>query len=234
MLLFIGKIEKDYAELSVEESFHYVKVLRGKLGDEIFVTDGKGNLAQGIVTSVNPKSVEVQLTNIKSDFEQRPYKIHVAIAPTKNMERTEFFLEKATEIGIDEISFLKTFHSERKNINIDRCKKIVQSAVKQSLKAYIPILNDLVKFSDFIQSDYDNKLIAHCSEDFERIEFQKIIQPKTDYLILIGPEGDFSKEEIEASIQHGFAGISLGNQRLRTETAALSSVFGLNWINHNY
>lgn len=232
MLLFIGKIENNYAELSAEESFHFVKVLRGKLGDEIYVTDGKGSLAQGIITSVNPKSVEVQLSSIKSDFEQRSYKIHVAISPTKNMERVEFFLEKATEIGIDEISFLKTFHSERKNINIERCKKIIQSAVKQSLKAYVPSVNDMVKFSDFIQSNHpENKLIAHCSDDFERTEFRELIQPKTDYLILIGPEGDFSKEEIEISIQHGFTGISLGEQRLRTETAALNAVFGLNWIN---
>ena len=138
------------------------------------------------------------------------------------------------EIGIDEITFLKAFHSERKNLNIERCQKIVNAAVKQSLKAYIPKVNDLVKFSDFIKSNHaENKLIAHCDSNFERNEFQKIIQPKNDYLILIGPEGDFSKEEIHLAEQNCFTGISLGNQRLRTETAALNSVFGLNWVNIN-
>lgn len=233
MQLFIGKIEGNYAELNEEESQHFSKVLRGKIGQEISVTDGLGKLGKGIVSQINSKSVEIELSEIQENFEKRDYKIHVAIAPTKNMERMEFFLEKSVEIGIDEITFLKTFHSERKNINVERCKKIVLSAVKQSLKAYIPKVNDLTKFSDFMKSKHsENKLIAHCDSNFERIEFQKIIQPKTDYLILIGPEGDFSKEEIELAEQNEFLGISLGSQRLRTETAALNSVFGLNWVNN--
>lgn len=232
MKLFFGNIRSDFAELSEEESKHFIKVLRGKIGEEIFVTDGNGNLAKGKVSQINSKSVEVEIFEIRKNFEQKPYKLHIAIAPTKNMERTEFFLEKSTEIGIDEITFLKTFHSERKNINIERCQKIVQSAAKQSLKAYLPKINDLVKFPDFIQQNHsENKLIAHCDSNFERTGFQKLIQPKKDYLILIGPEGDFSKEEIELAKQNHFTGISLGNQRLRTETAALNAVFGLNWAN---
>lgn len=151
MHLFIGNINGNFAELEAEESQHFSKVLRGKIGQEIYVTDGKGIMAAGIVSQINSKSVEVELTEIQKNFEQRPYKLHIAIAPTKNMERIEFFLEKTTEIGIDEITFLKSFHSERKNINIDRCEKIVRSAVKQSLKAYLPMINDLVKFSDFIK-----------------------------------------------------------------------------------
>src|SRR5690606_37739007 len=132
MKLFFGNINPDFAKLSEEESKHFIKVLRGKIGDEIFVTDGNGNLAEGKVSQINSKSVEVEIVEIRENFGQRPYRLHVALAPTKNMERTEFFLEKATEIGIDEITFLKTFHSERKNINPERCKKIVQSAAKQS------------------------------------------------------------------------------------------------------
>src|SRR5690606_8302559 len=164
------------------------KVLRGKLGDEIYVTDGKGQMAKGIVSQINSKSVEIDLNGIIENHEKRPYKIHVAIAPTKSMERMEFFMEKATEIGIDEISFLKSFHSERKNINLDRCRKILVSAVKQSLKAYIPQLNDLVKFNDFVKENHsENKLIAHCDEDFTRVNFKEFIQPQKDYLILIGP-----------------------------------------------
>lgn len=233
MQLYIGKINGNFAELETEESQHFTKVLRGKIGQEIYVTDGLGKFGKGKVSQINSKSVEIDLTEIHENFEQRNYRIHVAIAPTKNMERIEFFLEKSVEIGIDEITFLKTFHSERKNINLERCQKIVNAAVKQSLKAYVPKLNDLIKFSDFLKINHsESKLIAHCNSNFERKEFQKIIQPKNDYLILIGPEGDFSKEEIHLAEQNGFSGISLGNQRLRTETAALNSVFGLNWINN--
>lgn len=233
MPLFLGKIQGNYAELNQEESQHFSKVLRGKIGQEISVTDGFGKLAKGIVSQINSKSIEVELSEIQEDFEQRPYKIQVAIAPTKNMERMEFFIEKAVEIGIDEIHFLKSFHSERKNINVERCQKIVLSAVKQSLKAYVPEIHDLVKFNDFMKENHSaTKLIAHCDSYFERQEFQKIVQPKKDYLILIGPEGDFSKEEIQLAYENGFTGISLGNQRLRTETAALNAVFGLNWVNN--
>jgi len=232
MQLFIGNIKGNFAEISGDESRHFIKVLRGKAGQKIQVTDGKGQMAKGIVSQINSKSVEIDITELIENHEKRPYKIHVAIAPTKNMERMEFFLEKAAETGIDEISFLKSFHSERKNINVERCRKIVLSAVKQSLKAYIPQINDLVKFSDFISQNHsENKLIAHCDENFERKEFRNLIQPKENYLVLIGPEGDFSKKEIELAQKNGFTGIFLGNQRLRTETAALNTVFGMNWIN---
>lgn len=232
MHLFIGNIEGNFAEIIGDESHHFTKVLRGKIGEEIQITDGKGRMGKGIVSQINSKSVQIDLNEVIENHEKRPYKIHIAIAPTKNMERMEFFMEKATEIGIDEISFLKTFHSERKNINLDRCRKILVSAVKQSLKAYVPQLNGLVKFQDFVKENHpENKLIAHCDEDFTRLNFREFIQPKKDYLILIGPEGDFSKEEIELAQENGFTGISLGNQRLRTETAALNAVFGLNWTN---
>lgn len=231
MHLFIGNIEGNFAEISGDESHHFTKVLRGKVGQEIQITDGKGKMGKGIVSQINSKSVEIDLNKVIENHEKRPYKIHIAIAPTKSMERMEFFMEKATEIGIDQISFLKTFHSERKNINLDRCRKILVSAVKQSLKAYVPQLNDLVKFNDFIKENHpENKLIAHCDDDFTRLNFKEFIQPQKDYLILIGPEGDFSKEEIEFAQENGFTGISLGNQRLRTETAALNAVFGVNWI----
>src|SRR5690606_37770721 len=185
MHLFIGNIEGNFAEISGDESHHFTKVLRGKVGQEIQITDGKGKMGKGIVSQINSKSVKINLNEVIENHEKRPYKIHIAIAPTKNMERMEFFLEKATELGIDQISFLKTFHSERQNINLDRRRKILVSAVKQSLKAYIPKLNDLVKFNDFVKENHpENKLIAHCDEDFTRLNFKEFIQPQKDYLIL--------------------------------------------------
>lgn len=232
MQLFIGNIFSNFAELSEEESRHFSKVLRGKLGDTLFVSDGNGSIIQGIVCELNSKKVIVKIKEVIPDLQKRDYSLHIAIAPTKSMDRLEFFLEKATEIGIDQITFLRTFHSERKNINLERCQKILQSAAKQSVKASIPKLKDLIKFSDFITSDFSSqKLIAHCNSDFERIYLKDEIKPKENYLILIGPEGDFSKEEIELAEKNNFKGISLGTQRFRTETAALNAVFGLNWMN---
>lgn len=232
MHLFIGNIHQNYAELSEEESRHFSKVLRGKVGQEVYVTDGKGQFAKGIVSEIHSKLIHIDLTELQQNYNKRSYKLHVAIAPTKNMDRLEFFLEKATEIGIDEITLLKTFHSERKNINLERCQKIILSAVKQSVKAYIPLVNDMIKFTDFVRQNHsETKLIAHCNEDFERMNFKNLIQAKTDYLLLIGPEGDFSNEEIQFAYENNFQGVSLGNQRLRTETAALNSVFGVEWMN---
>ncbi|WP_413533498.1 RsmE family RNA methyltransferase [Empedobacter brevis] len=232
MKLFFGKIEHDTAILNEEESHHFAKVLRGNEGDLIHVTDGKGNLAKVEINAISKKAVEGKIIELKTDFEKKNYYLHVAIAPTKTMERLEFFLEKATEIGIDEITFLQTFHSERKNIKIERIEKIVQAATKQSLKAYLPKVNDLTKFNDFIKSDFEGftKCIAHCEADIERIPFQNILKENPQHiLIMIGPEGDFSREEILSAEEHQFKGISLGHQRFRTETAALQAVFAVDW-----
>lgn len=232
MQLFIGEINGNSALLSAEEAKHFTKVLRGKVGQEICVTDGKGRMCKGKTALVSNHLVEIELNSIIGDFEKRGYKLHIAIAPTKNIDRIEFFIEKAVEIGIDEISFLKSFHSERKHINIERIIKIVDSAVKQSLKAYIPKINELQRFNDFVKANHtENKLIAHCDNNFSRIALHSFAKPKTDYLIVIGPEGDFSKDEIKTAEENGFTGVSLGQQRFRTETAALNAVFGVNWAN---
>jgi|SRR5690554_5405541 len=232
MQLFIGQINGNTALLSDEEARHFTKVLRGKPGQIINVIDGSGKMGTGEVSLISTHSVEIKLDSVIENFEKRNYHLHIAVSPTKNMDRTEFLIEKAVEIGVDEISFVLTFHSERKKINIERISKIVASSVKQSLKAYFPKINHLMKFNDFIlQNSEMQKLIAHCDTDFERAHFQSLAKPETDYLILIGPEGDFSKEEITLAEKKGFIGISLGNQRLRTETAALNAVFGINWVN---
>lgn len=236
MKLFFGIFQGDTAILNEEESNHFTKVLRGNEGDIIHITDGNGNLGKCEVTHVSKKIVEANVIELQENFEQKKYYLHVAIAPTKTMERIEFFLEKATEIGIDEITFLQSFHSERKNIKIERLEKIVQSATKQSLKAYLPKLNDLTKFNDFIKKDLSDykKCIAHCESDIERTPFNQILSKQPEkVLIMIGPEGDFSRDEIKAAYENGFNGISLGSQRFRTETAALQAVFATDWaFNH--
>lgn len=232
MKLFFGEIHQDSGILSEEESHHFSKVLRGNEGDKIHVTDGKGNMAECEVVSVSKKAVEAKIIDLKTDFEKKNYYLHVAIAPTKTMERLEFFLEKATEIGIDEITFLQSFHSERKNIKLERIEKIVQSATKQSLKAYLPKVNDLTKFTDFVKTDFTNftKCIAHCEADITRTPFENVLQTKPQHiLIMIGPEGDFSRDEILLAQENNFTGISLGQQRFRTETAALQAVFATDW-----
>ena len=232
MKLFFGEIHQDSAILSEEESHHFAKVLRGNEGDKIHVTDGKGNMAECEVVSVSKKAVEAKIIDLKTDFEKKNYYLHVAIAPTKTMERLEFFLEKATEIGIDEITFLQSFHSERKNIKLERIEKIVQSATKQSLKAYLPKVNDLTKFTDFVKTNFTNftKCIAHCEADITRTPFENVLQTKPQHiLIMIGPEGDFSRDEILLAQENNFTGISLGQQRFRTETAALQAVFATDW-----
>ena len=195
MKLFFGEIHHETAILNEEESHHFAKVLRGNEGDLVHVTDGKGNLAQVEITSISKKAVEGKVIDLKENFEQKNYYLHIAIAPTKTMERLEFFLEKATEIGIDEITFLQTFHSERKNIKIERIEKIVQSATKQSLKAYLPKVNDLTKFNEFIKQDFEGftKCIAHCEADIERTPLRTVLENNPQkILIMIGPEGDFS------------------------------------------
>ncbi|MFV0184732.1 16S rRNA (uracil(1498)-N(3))-methyltransferase [Empedobacter falsenii] len=232
MKLFFGEIHHDTAILNEEESHHFAKVLRGNEGDLVHVTDAKGNLAEVEITSISKKAVEGKIVDLKTNFEQKNYYLHVAIAPTKTMERLEFFLEKATEIGIDEITFLQTFHSERKNIKIERIEKIVQSATKQSLKAYLPKVNDLIKFNEFIKQDFESftKCIAHCEPDIERTPLRTVLDNNPQkILILIGPEGDFSRDEILTAEEHNFTGISLGHQRFRTETAALQAVFAVDW-----
>ena len=232
MKLFFGEIHDNIAILSEEESHHFSKVLRGNEGDKIHVTDGKGNMAECEVVSVSKKAVEAKIIHLKADFEKKNYYLHVAIAPTKTMERLEFFLEKATEIGIDEITFLQTFHSERKNIKLERIEKIVQAATKQSLKAYLPKVNDLTKFNDFIKTNFDGftKCIAHCEDDIEKTPLGIVLSENPQkILILIGPEGDFSRDEILTAEENNFTGISLGQQRFRTETAALQAVFATDW-----
>jgi 16S rRNA (uracil1498-N3)-methyltransferase len=213
--------EKKYI-LSQEESAHAVGVLRYKKGQNIILTDGRGYFYDAIIEDTTRKQVSVSIVNKYQKGKDRFCRLHIAIAPTKSIERFEWFLEKATEIGIDEISPIITGNSERKHIRNERLEKIIIAAIKQSVKAYLPKLNPLMKFDDFLGSSYPGyrQFIAHCGTSNRDI-LRKAYTPLTDALILVGPEGDFTPEEIRKAVNNGFNPISLGNSRLRTETAGV-------------
>lgn len=215
-----------------EESRHIVKVLRMNQGDTFQITNGNGSFFSAEIVNANPKACLAKILSEK--FQQPlPYQLHLAVAPTKLNDRYEWFLEKATEIGITQITPIICDHSERKTIKPERYHKILQSAMKQSLKAYLPILNETVSFKDFIHSEKANeglKCIAHC-EETDKKSLKSILLPNKKVTILIGPEGDFSSEEIELAKQAGFIPVTLGESRLRTETAAVVACHSAAFIN---
>lgn len=222
--------EKTYT-LNEEESKHCIRVLRLALGDEITLIDGRGGLYKTRIVNPEPKRCMVEVYESTHEFEKRNHYLHIAIAPTKNIERFEWFLEKATEIGIDEITPLLCDHSERKVVNNERLEKIIISAVKQSIKAYVPLLNPMIPFKQFIQlKQQGSQFIAHCASK-ELKQLKNEIKPLLKNIILIGPEGDFSTEEINLAIKNNCNEISLGTSRLRTETAGVVACHTINLIN---
>ncbi|MCG2419110.1 16S rRNA (uracil(1498)-N(3))-methyltransferase [Aequorivita sp. F47161] len=215
-----------------EESRHIIKVLRMKAGDTFKITNGTGLFFNAEITSANPKGC---LVKILSEEKQPPlpYELHLAVAPTKLNDRYEWFLEKATEIGITEITPIICDHSERKVIKPERYQKILQSAMKQSLKAYLPILNEAISFKEFVNSEIASdslKCIAHC-EETDKKSLKSVLVPKKKFIILIGPEGDFSSEEIALAKKSGFIPVALGDSRLRTETAAVVACHSVAFVN---
>ena len=221
MNTFFGVIQNNAAILNEDESLHCVKVLRHKVGDVIRVIDGNGIIAIGKIEAAHAKQCAVSLTEKETVKQSRNYKLHVAIAPTKNIERTEWFVEKAVEIGVDEISFIKCKNSERTVIKDDRLKKVAEAAVKQSQQAFIPKLNTLVEFKEFIKTNTsDIKLIAHCEKESKQ-HIKQYISTNKSFTILIGPEGDFTKDEIALALSSSYLPVALGESRLRTETAGL-------------
>ena len=213
------------------ESRHIVKVLRKTTGDILQITNGKGALFSAEIIVASDKKCLAKI--IKTEEKQKPwnYYLHIAIAPTKLNDRLEWFLEKATEIGIDEITPIICHNSERRVVKLDRLEKIVQSAMKQSLKFTLPKINEAIKFSEFIHQDFDGKIcIAHC-EDGEKTLLKNVLNPSEKITILIGPEGDFSSDEIKKSLEKNCIPISLGESRLRTETAGLVAVQNVAFIN---
>ena len=213
-----------------EESKHIVKVLRKKEGDKILITNGLGFLFESEIIVASEKKCSVTIT--KNTFQQPDsYYTHIAVAPTKMNDRFEWFLEKATESGIHEITPIICEHSERKVYKIDRAEKIIQAAIKQSLHYYLPKINEPVLFSQFVKSNNEGqRFIAHC-EETDKKSFQKTIAKNEKVTILIGPEGDFSTKEIELAVANHFIPVTLGKSRLRTETAALVASHTLALLN---
>lgn len=217
--------------LNEEESKHCVRVLRLEIGAEVQLIDGRGGLYVARIQDAHPKRTVLQIVSVINEFNRRNHYLHIAIAPTKNIERTEWFLEKATEIGIDEITPIICQRSERKEVKTERLNKIITSAIKQSLKAYQPILNEALTYSQFLSKPFTGqKFIAHCEEG-EKISIQSDLKRNGEYLILIGPEGDFAANEIGLALDKGYKAITLGESRLRTETAALEACFEVNFLN---
>ena len=208
-------------ELPFEEAQHCIKVLRKKEGDEIFITDGKGNFYDASIVQAHPKHCIVDILKTIEQPKNWNFGLQIAFAPTKNMDRVEWFAEKATEIGIDRFSPLLCQFSERKEVKLQRIEKILVSAIKQSQKAILPRLVDMQSFSKFVKQDFEGqKFIAHCYPQSKRL-LKDIYRKGANALILIGPEGDFSETEVEEALQNGFEPSTLGESRLRTETAAL-------------
>jgi 16S rRNA (uracil1498-N3)-methyltransferase len=228
MWLFYTPDIKDDMQLPEEEAGHCIRVLRMKEGDSIRLTDGKGCFYDAVISAVSGKRCMVHIERKEQQEQLWNGYLHIAVAPTKLMDRNEWFVEKAVEIGVDEITFLKTDHSERDVIKMERIEKIAVSAMKQSQKATLPVLNGMTPLRSFIEQGFEgDKYIAHC-EPGSKVLLQDALTPGHNSLVLIGPEGDFSPAEIEMALKAGFKPISLGPSRLRTETAALVAVHIMN------
>ena len=213
-----------------EESKHIIKVLRKKDTDILYVTNGLGDLFTTEITLASDSKCTVRIVSVVKS-EQPKYQLHLAVAPTKLNDRYEWFLEKATEIGVTEITPIICDHSERKQIKTERFDKIIQSAIKQSNQYFLPKLNEPISFKDFMKNkNEDVKLIAHCEETNKK-SLKEIIRPNENITLLIGPEGDFSEKEIKLAIENKYIPISLGNTRLRTETAAIVASHSVAFVN---
>lgn len=221
--------------LGEEESKHCIRVLRLGCGDRIHITDGKGNLFCCRITEADQKRCKVLAESSISEYEKLPYRLTMAVAPTKNAERFDWFLEKATEVGTAEIVPLETAHSERRTFKPERAGKVITAAMKQSLKAYRPELHPLTRFEAFVGEPFaGRRFIAHCGEALTpvgRKYLASTLGAGEDVQILIGPEGDFSPEEVALALRCGFEEITLGRQRLRTETAAVAAAVMVSVVN---
>ena len=234
MKLFIGEFFSNRAELRTDEVHHIVKVLRMNDGDEICITDGKGKSARGKLL-LKGKKAEVEILEL---FPEKPLPertLHIAIAPTKSLERFEFFLEKSVELGVSEVTPLLSVNSERKNLNSEKMQKQLESACKQSLRTLFPTLNLLMSLNNFMKENAGKKLfVAHCYQEYIKIPLKEVFENQKNITILIGPEGDFSKHELELLFSQGATGVDLGKNRLRTETAGIFAAAGFYYACDEY
>jgi len=229
-LFYSTNISDNTISLDNEESKHLAKVLRLEMGDHVHVIDGKGTRYLCSILIAHQKAT--QLTILEKEVVNETYGIEIAAAPTKNLNRWEWFLEKTTEIGVDAIHPIVSFHSERKVLKKERQERILLSAMKQSYKTKLPRLSELEKFKSFITTDFDGrKFICHCYDDLPKKSLNESYKKGEKALLLIGPEGDFSKQEVELAIEQGFEPIALGKSRLRTETAAIVACHTIHVLN---
>lgn len=227
-LFYTPDINSEFYTLPEEESKHCTRVLRLHHGDTVYLVDGLGGLYTAIIQDANNKKCKLQIIDKQIEYGKLPYYSHIAVAPTKNMDRMEWFVEKAVEIGVNEITFLLCEHSERRQLRIDRLEKIAVSAMKQSQKGYLPLLNDLTPFHKFVKrSQPACTFIAHLEDDATK-SIKDHYKFGEAHCVLIGPEGDFSRDEIAAAYAAGIKPVTLGKSRLRTETAALVACHTLN------
>jgi 16S rRNA (uracil1498-N3)-methyltransferase len=230
-LFYIPEASEGFTLLGKEESWHCTRVLRLEQDDPVCLTDGKGNLFHCTIQVPDPKKCIVKVISVQREFGKRSSFLHIAIAPTKSTDRFEWFLEKATEIGIDAVTPLLTAHSERKSAKTERLQKVMIAAMKQSLKAYLPVINEVAALKKFVEQPFSGrKFIAYCEKD-KTIELKHAYHPCENALVLIGPEGDFSPEEVEMAERNGFIPVSLGPSRLRTETAGIVACHTINLLN---
>lgn len=229
MELFFDPAFKGQGILSESESKHCINVLRHKVDDEITVADGKGHYYRCKIINAHPKKCELALIE-KQTFPKSNFNIHMAVAPTKSIDRFEWMVEKAMELGINEITPLLCHHSERKKVRTDRIERVVVAAMKQSLKAYMPVINELTTFDDFIKKKHHNGYIAHCYES-DKSALKEAYTTGSDCLLCIGPEGDFSPDEVDMAVKAGYKPVSLGNSRLRTETAGVIACHTIHLLN---
>ena len=231
-IFYAPDITGDTYTLDEKESKHCIKVLRMTRGTIVRLIDGKGNLYEGIISNPDVKKCSVAIKTIIRDFEKRNYRLHMAISPIKNPDRFEWFIEKSVEIGVDEITPLICRNTEKPGIKIERVNNLIISAMKQSLKAAKTVLNDPCIFNDFVNRDSKEIcMIAHCNDLFKRISISEVYSKNENALILIGPEGDFSEEEIKTATGRGFKPVHLGQSRLRTETAGVAACHSIYFIN---
>lgn len=231
-IFYAPDITGDDYTLDENESKHIIRVLRMTKGTGVRLIDGKGNLYEGIINNPDQKKCNIKITGIIKDFEKRNYSLHIAISPLKNPERFEWFIEKSVEIGVDVITPLVCRNTEKPGIKTERINNLIISAMKQSLKALKPKLSDSFLFNEFIKQDTKGvKMIAHCNESIVRKSIAEVYDKNNDAIILIGPEGDFSKDEINLAIANGFIPVHLGSSRLRTETAGITACHSIYFIN---
>lgn len=231
-IFYVPGITGNTCLMDENNSRHSIRVLRMTKGDRLKLVDGNGNLYEAIISDPDPSGCRVTITNVIRDFENRGYRLHIAISPIKNQERFEWFIEKSVEIGVDEITPVICRNTEKPGIKRDRINNIIISAMKQSLKAFMPSLNEPVTFSEFINSGPTGiKMIASCNPDGERKKIDQIYEKNSDAVILIGPEGDFTGEELNLAFRNGYKPVHLGTSRLRTETAGIAACYSVYFIN---